>query len=82
MASIQKNSLADHGAALRVPASIERARRDLLMWLGEDGHNVPNEDAVRVWTAEGWAVALPGDWIVLSSSGAFHVATSPRRMQA
>jgi|GEM_PF-775622 len=65
----------DHGAALRVPPSDDTANwRNLLVWLGEAGRRL--ENAVEVFTADGLARARPGDWIVLSATGAFHVARS------
>jgi hypothetical protein len=79
--SIRNNSLAfDHGAAMRAPAPHDvRGRRALELWLGEDGAYIEAAGAFQVWTEDGWAVALPGDWIVLSVRGAFHVAHSPGR---
>ncbi len=70
----------DHGAALRVPpAHDDRSREKLWMWLGEAGAALDG-GAVRVFTADGPAVAAPGDWIVLSVSGDYHVARWGRRL--
>ena len=35
--------------------------------------------AVQVCTPDGWTIAQPGDWIVLSVSGDFHVARTGGR---
>jgi hypothetical protein len=65
----------DHGAALRVPPPHDaKGRRALWVWLGEDGSAFDDRGAVQVRTAQGAAIARPGDWIVLSVSGVFHVA--------
>jgi hypothetical protein len=65
----------DHGAALRVPPAHDaNGRRALWQWLGENGCPLDDRGAVQVSTREGPAVARPGDWIVLSYSGALHVA--------
>jgi hypothetical protein len=48
------------------------------MWLGEDAHMIAEGGAVQVRTPEGPVVAHCGDWIVLSHSGAFHVAHAVR----
>ena len=49
-------------------------------WLGEAGLALAEEaGAVQVLTAEGPRVARPGDWIVLSVGGRFHVACSGQR---
>lgn len=75
-----KNVAFDHGAAMRVPAGHDaKAHRALQLWLGDEGAHIAQAGAFQVWTAEGWAVAWPGDWIVLSVSGGFHVAHSPGR---
>ena len=54
------------------------------MWLGEDGQPADIEGLLRVYTPQGWVLARPGDWIVLSHSGEFHVAHcgQPRRYDA
>jgi hypothetical protein len=43
---------------------------------------VAEADAVQVRTPEGLVVAHTGDWIVLSHSGAFHVAHAMRPCDA
>jgi len=67
----------DHGAAIRVPPAHDRMGwRVLMAWLGDSGQvsNVPG--TVDVMTPAGQTTAAPGDWIVLSVSGAYHVARS------
>jgi hypothetical protein len=65
----------DHGAALRVPAAHDvKGRSALWQWLGDRGFPLDDRGAVQVSTQEGPAVARPGDWIVLSFRGDFHVA--------
>ena len=65
----------DHGAALRVPAPQDaRNWRALQMWLGDSGAMIDPSGLVQVATPLGQEVARPGDWIVLSVSGDFHVA--------
>jgi hypothetical protein len=67
----------DHGAALRVPPAHDtHGRRQLWLWLGEGGFALDDRGAVQVSTGTGPVVARPGDWIVLSHSGQFHVARS------
>ena len=69
----------DHGAALRVPPAHDRKSWAVLwQWLGEDARAVSEASAVQVRTPEGPVVAHCGDWIVLSHSGAFHVAHALR----
>lgn len=69
----------DHGAALRTPpAHDQRSWAKLWLWLGDDGQALDEPGAVSVRTAEGRAVARPGDWIILSVSGRFHVAAGRR----
>lgn len=64
----------DHGAALRVPPMHDcKGRRALWTWLGDEGCPFDDRGAVQVATPEGPAIARPGDWIVLSVSGDFHV---------
>jgi hypothetical protein len=64
----------DHGAALRVPPAHDtQGWMVLLGWLGEAGQRV-GQGEVEVATAVGAHVAAPGDWIVLSATGAYHVA--------
>ena len=73
----------DHGAALRVPPPSDAANwRALWAWLGADACAVAEASAVQVRTPEGQVVAHCGDWIVLSHSGAFHVAHSVRTCDA
>jgi hypothetical protein len=73
----------DHGAALRVPPPHDAKNwRTLWMWLGEDAHLMAEVGAVQVRTPEGPVVAHCGDWIVLSHSGAFHVAHTTRTCDA
>jgi len=72
---IARNAL-EHGAALRVPPAHDAKGRLILMrWLGECGQ-VTDRGLVKVTTPLGIDVAAPGDWIVLSASGAYHVARS------
>ena len=69
----------DHGAALRVPPPHDsKSWRALWSWLGDEAFAVAETWAVQVRTPEGPVVAHCGDWIVLSVSGAFHVAHTPR----
>ena len=73
----------DHGAALRVPPAHDVANwRKLWMWLGEDARAVAEADAVQVRTPCGEVIAHCGDWIVLSVTGAFHVAHATRTCNA
>ena len=65
----------DHGAALRVPAPHDsKARRVLWQWLGDEGFALDDRGAVQVSTPFGPVIARPGDWIVLSHNGQYHVA--------
>ena len=65
----------DHGAALRVPPAHDvRSWRMLLAWLGDAGRQLDGAGSLEVSTPAGVAVAGPGDWIVLSISGRYHVA--------
>ncbi len=67
----------DHGAALRVPPPHDaKGRSALWQWLGEGGFALDDRGAVQVSTQVGPVVARPGDWIVLSYRGEFHVARS------
>jgi hypothetical protein len=69
----------DHGAAIRVPPAHDRnGWRMLMLWLGECGRITDLPGLVAVTTPTGEAQAAPGDWIVLSVTGAYHVARSPR----
>ncbi len=70
----------DHGAAIRVPPAHDRnGWRMLMMWLGDCGRLMDRPGVVEVTTPVGAAPAAPGDWIVLSVSGAYHVARSGQR---
>lgn len=73
----------DHGAALRVPPPGDASSwRALWAWLGDDARAVAEAAAVQVRTPDGEVVARCGDWIVLSHSGAFHVAHAVRTCDA
>ena len=75
MSVIRHSPRFDHGAALRVPPMHDaRGRSALWAWLGESGCPLDDRGAVQVSTPEGPAIARPGDWIVLSFRGDFHVA--------
>jgi hypothetical protein len=68
----------DHGAAIRVPPAHDAKGWQILMtWLGEAGR-VKEQGLVEVRTPIGPGIAAPGDWIVLSATGSFHV-TRPGR---
>ena len=70
----------DHGAALRVPPAHDaNGWRILMTWLGPYGRRLDQPGAVEVDTAAGGRLALPGDWVVLSVSGAYHVAGAAPR---
>jgi hypothetical protein len=70
----------DHGAAIRVPPAHDaNGWRMLMIWLGDCGRRTGAPGLVEVTTPAGAAPAAPGDWIVLSVSGAYHVARSGRR---
>jgi hypothetical protein len=78
-----RNPAFDHGAALRVPPAHDaRSWRKLRLWLGEEGAESGEAGAVEVRTPDGPQLARPGDWIVLSVGGRFHVACSPQRAGA
>jgi hypothetical protein len=69
----------DHGAALRAPAAHDRRGWEIVRaWLGDCGAPSDIAGAVGVLTPDGWMLAYPGDWIILSSGGQFHVAPRPR----
>jgi hypothetical protein len=77
MRVVQKIPQFDHGAALRVPPAHDGHGRDALWrWLGDSGCPLDDRGAVQVSTQDGPVVARPGDWIVLSFTGCFHVARS------
>lgn len=70
----------DHGAALRVPPAHDaRSWSKLWIWLGEAGLQLEEAGAAQVRTPDGYVIARPGDWIVLSVSGDYHVAHGPAR---
>jgi hypothetical protein len=70
----------DHGAAIRVPPAHDgKAWRMLMIWLGDHGRRLDRPGLVEVTTPVGQSSAAPGDWIVLSVSGAYHVAKSSQR---
>lgn len=65
----------DHGAALRVPPATDARNWQVLqMWLGDSALRIDESGLVQVATPAGQQVARPGDWIVLTSGGDFHVA--------
>jgi len=67
----------DHGAALRVPpAHDSKGWKMLRIWLGASGRPAESAGTVEVTTPLGACIAAPGDWIVLSVKGAYHVARS------
>lgn len=69
----------DHGAALRVPAPADGLGWSrLLTWLGCAGRLKNSHGLVEVATPAGLTVAAPGDWIVLSAGGDYHVAVVPQ----
>jgi hypothetical protein len=73
----------DHGAALRVPPPNDaKSWRLLWLWLGENAQAVAEAAAVQVRTPHGLVIAHCGDWIVLTASGAFHVARGARTCDA
>ena len=75
MTAIRPAPKFDHGAALRVPPQHDsKARRVLWQWLGEEGCALDDRGAVQVSTPFGPVIARPGDWIVLSHNGQYHVA--------
>lgn len=64
----------DHGAALRVPPAHDgRGWRMIWTWLGEAGRSTDVVGVAEVLTPEGWTAAQPGDWLILTSAGRFHV---------
>jgi hypothetical protein len=80
MTAAARNTAFDHGAALRVPPAHDAANwRKLWYWLGEAASATSEPGVVEVSTANGRDVARPGDWIVLSVAGIFHVARAAVR---
>jgi hypothetical protein len=72
----------DHGAAIRVPAAQDRKGwRSLMTWLGANGRVSGQAGIVEVDTPFGSVSAGPGDWIVLSFRGVYHVAGPSRRSE-
>ena len=83
MSAIRPAPKFDHGAALRVPPPHDhKGRRALWQWLGEEGCALDDRGAVQVYTAFGPMIARPGDWIVLSVSGQYHVARTSTAWEA
>ena len=83
MRATQSHPPFDHGAALRVPPPHDVKSWTMLWhWLGEDAAVVAEGAAVQVRTPAGPVIAHCGDWIVLSHSGAFHVAHAIRSCDA
>jgi hypothetical protein len=75
-----RNPAFDHGAALRVPPAHDAASwRKLKFWLGDEGRPTGEAGVIEVNTPNGRQVARPGDWIVLSVAGDFHVARTAVR---
>jgi hypothetical protein len=75
MTAIRPAQKFDHGAALRVPPRHDaKARHILWQWLGDEGCPLDDLGAVQVYTPFGPVIARPGDWIVLSHNGQYHVA--------
>jgi hypothetical protein len=69
----------NHGAALRTPPAHDaRSWTKLWQWLGADGVALDEPGAASVRTPQGWITAWPGDWIILTVSGDFHVAAVRR----
>lgn len=80
MTSVRLIPAFDHGAALRVPPPHDvKNWRKLMMWLGDDGQMLGDRGVLQVSTPEGPAIARPGDWIVLSVNGQYHVTRSGAR---
>ena len=70
----------DHGAAIRVPPAHDRKGWQVLTtWLGDCGTMSDRPGTVTVTTPSGPQPAAPGDWIVLTVAGAYHVARSGGR---
>ena len=72
-------STLDHGAAFRVPSPDNARDWSILMrWLGDCGRLI-DQGLVEVATPTGAHVAAPGDWIVLSTTGAYLVTIPSTR---
>jgi hypothetical protein len=70
-----RNPAFDHGAAIRTPPAHDaRNWAQLWLWLGDDGVAADTPGSVSVHTPQGWVTARPGDWIILTAAGRFHVA--------
>lgn len=70
----------DYGAALRVPPAHHAGNRARLWaWLGEHGCASERVGEVLIATPAGWTPAQPGDWVILTASGAYHVAVQSGR---
>ena len=68
----------DYGAALRVPAAHDRRNRaKLCAWLGDNGRLSAQIGSFLVLAPEGWVLAQPGDWIILSIGNRYHVVALP-----
>ena len=59
-----------------------KARRVLWQWLGDEGCALDDRGAVQVSTPFGPVIARPGDWIVLSHNGQYHVARASNAWDA
>jgi hypothetical protein len=65
----------DYGAALRVPPAHDATNlARLWAWLGNNGCAAERVGEVLVDTPSGWTTARPGDWIILTRGGSYHVA--------
>lgn len=53
-----------------------------MTWLGPQGRRMDQPGAVEVDTPAGRQQAMPGDWIVLSVSGDYHIAGGQGRWGA
>jgi hypothetical protein len=74
---VARNPAFDHGAALRTPPAHDaRGWERLWTWLGDDGAPLDEPGAVLVRTPVGWVAARPGDWIILTVAGKFHVTAA------
>lgn len=67
----------DHGSAVRTPPARDtRNWAKLWLWLGDAGEARDEPGLVDVRTPDGWVTARPGDWIILTFGGCFHVAAA------